>query len=233
MTGSGIYLISNLTNDKSYVGSTGRSVGFLKRWRYHVQDLNAGRHGNSHLQAAWNKYGADNIGFMVLEKCGDSELLRREVFWVNRLDSMNPKKGYNLVSPDRRIISAHTRAKMGLARRGVPLKTGHRNKIAEALMGNANALGHRHSEETRNKIRIAATGRASKLRGTKSPHTTKMLIARHAMRRAAYKKSAQFKVFKSFFYSGWSFQDIAYSFGRTTAWAWKVAKRYNLKREIA
>lgn len=166
-------------------------------------------------------------------KFGDSELLRREVFWVNRLDSMNPKKGYNLVSPDRRIISAHTRAKMGLARRGVPLKTGHRNKIAEALTGNANALGHRHSEETRNKIRIAATGRASKLRGTKSPHTTKMLIARHAMRRAAYKKSAQFKVFKSFFYSGWSFQDIAYSFGRTTAWAWKVAKRYNLKREIA
>lgn len=64
----GVYCIENLVNGKCYVGSAGGTKrGIRKRWNSHVFEFNANKHGNSHLQNAWNKYGAQNFLFYVLE----------------------------------------------------------------------------------------------------------------------------------------------------------------------
>lgn len=54
MSKSGIYRIVNLANDKFYIGS---AVNLERRWYMHRNRLNAGKHRNAHLQAAWSKYG--------------------------------------------------------------------------------------------------------------------------------------------------------------------------------
>lgn len=43
----GIYLITNLSNNKKYVGSTKDS--FKNRWYMHLQKLRKGSHPNLHL----------------------------------------------------------------------------------------------------------------------------------------------------------------------------------------
>lgn len=62
---SGIYQIRNIINNKIYVGST---VCFKNRWAVHLFLLDRNKHGNSHLQSAWNKYGKDNFIFEILEE---------------------------------------------------------------------------------------------------------------------------------------------------------------------
>lgn len=60
----GIYQIRNLINDKRYIGFTHK---FNARWTDHKKKLNQNRHGNPHLQTAWNKYGSENFVFEILE----------------------------------------------------------------------------------------------------------------------------------------------------------------------
>lgn len=53
ITTTGIYKITNIKNDKFYIGSTSES--FLKRWNHHINSLRRGTHKNMHLQSAFNK----------------------------------------------------------------------------------------------------------------------------------------------------------------------------------
>lgn len=66
--GPGVYAIVNLLNNKKYIGSTRK---LRKRFRQHFNDLYKGTHVNSILQRAYNKYGAEHFGFVVLERCDD------------------------------------------------------------------------------------------------------------------------------------------------------------------
>lgn len=68
-----IYWIKNTLNGKFYVGSTTQRY---VRWKTHRGQLNGNRHHCRHLQAAWNKYGADAFEFKVVEKVVDDALLQ-------------------------------------------------------------------------------------------------------------------------------------------------------------
>ena len=84
----GIYKILNKLNNKSYIGSTSES--FRKRWNLHKHHLVNGKHKNSHLQYAWNKYGSDNFEFIILEECNDkNKVLEREQYWIDSNDFEN------------------------------------------------------------------------------------------------------------------------------------------------
>lgn len=67
-----IYKITNLINNKVYIGST---KSYNRRISYHKSDLNNNKHINNHLQAAWNKYGKDNFLFEIVEEVKNSEEL--------------------------------------------------------------------------------------------------------------------------------------------------------------
>lgn len=84
----GIYKIINKNNGKFYIGSTSQS--FRKRWNLHRHQLNNDKHKNSHLQYSWNKYGAENFEFIIIEKCEDrNNVLNREQYYIDNEDFEN------------------------------------------------------------------------------------------------------------------------------------------------
>ncbi len=77
---SGIYVITNLVNNKIYIGST---VKLYNRAYEHLRTLKKGEHKNHHLQSSYNKYGEINFQFDLIEYCDKEELLEREQIWID------------------------------------------------------------------------------------------------------------------------------------------------------
>jgi len=91
---SGIYKITNTENNKVYIGS---SKNIDNRWKQHKCLLRSKNHHSQHLQYSWDKYGKDSFTFEVIE--GDilqEDLFIREQYWMDKLQSYNPKRGYNI-----------------------------------------------------------------------------------------------------------------------------------------
>ena len=88
----GIYSITNIINNKKYIGSTAKS--FNSRWKKHITNLKNGGHASHHLQSSWNKYGGDNFVFKIEEVVDSLEnLLNLERDYITKYDSYN--NGYN------------------------------------------------------------------------------------------------------------------------------------------
>ncbi len=72
---SGIYKIVNRVNGKYYVGSS-NNIGW--RTYSHFHKLKLGKHENSHLQNAWNKYGESAFEIVIVEELPKELLLITE-----------------------------------------------------------------------------------------------------------------------------------------------------------
>lgn len=71
----GVYEIVNRVNGKRYVGS---SKNIESRWGEHRRTAEKGIHHAIALQRAWDKYGADNFEFRILEECPVDDLISTE-----------------------------------------------------------------------------------------------------------------------------------------------------------
>lgn len=91
----GIYKITNIVNEKCYIG---QSHNIYDRWIRHrsrafqVNDSNY----NSYFYRSIRKYGLDKFRFEILEECVDSNLSEREKYYIGLFDSNNPLHGYNM-----------------------------------------------------------------------------------------------------------------------------------------
>lgn len=90
MLKSGVYAIVCVPTGQSYVGT---ATSLDHRSRSHLRKLIKGVHNNGLMQESFNKYGIENFDFVILEECTIAELLQRERFWVEELDSINT--GFN------------------------------------------------------------------------------------------------------------------------------------------
>lgn len=90
-----IYKITNKQNGKIYIGQTKTSID--KRWMGHIY---SSRNGNPHqrclIDKAIAKYGSDSFIVEEIEKCLDSELNDREIFWIDQYQSTDKNLGYNV-----------------------------------------------------------------------------------------------------------------------------------------
>lgn len=91
-----IYCITNLINNKMYIGQTVRT--WQERWNEH---LAAGRDINNNLPLyrAMRKYGQENFSISIIENCPDNELNEKEKYWIKEKQTwiaIHPNKGYNL-----------------------------------------------------------------------------------------------------------------------------------------
>ena len=91
---TGIYTVTNLIDGKMYVGY---ATNFTDRKSQHFKALEKGKHRNSYLQNAYNKYGKDNFKFEILEQCQDKFLTALEHYWCNLLNTHNKDFGYNIL----------------------------------------------------------------------------------------------------------------------------------------
>lgn len=149
---AGIYAIVHLPTGRRYIGS---AVNLRARHQGHDWRLRWNIHPNQHLQNAWNKYGAADFEFRILDYVVDkTELITTEQAWI---DALSP--AFNLRKRARSNIGLHFkmrlphtaehRRRLGESHRGKVLTAEHRAHIGAAIKG------YRHTPE-RN-ARISAT----------------------------------------------------------------------------
>lgn len=96
----GVYQILNLKNDKIYIGSSSHMNGGIKRrWYEHVTSLQNNCHANTHLQRAWNLYGAENFQFSIIEDIDrdKQKILEREQYYIDYFFKIKGKDNcYNI-----------------------------------------------------------------------------------------------------------------------------------------
>lgn len=134
---TGIYTITNIVNNKIYVGST--VVKFSTRKSQHLSKLRNNTHANRYLQYSFNKYGEDTFKFEVLEECSKEFCLSQEQYWINMLNVCNRKHGYN-INPTSSNCA------------GRKLSDEHKNKIR------IKNIGRKRSKESIEKMKKAKKG---------------------------------------------------------------------------
>lgn len=88
-----IYCITNLINNKRYVGKT--TLTIEERFKEHCRESKKQRYDKRPLYNAMNKYGIENFKVEELEHVEDESILsEREIFWINELQTYG-HNGYN------------------------------------------------------------------------------------------------------------------------------------------
>jgi group I intron endonuclease len=165
----GIYLITNLTNNKVYIGS---AISFRNRWKTHKYKLRNDKHDNQHLQRAWNKYGENNFKFEKIRLVKfDTMLVPCEQIYLDLYESYKKDKGYN-ISPTAGSnlgyrASEETKRKLSIAGKNhshpkwtKEQKAAH-SKLAKRKgwgFDNKNKAGQKLSQDHIQKIIVSLTG---------------------------------------------------------------------------
>jgi group I intron endonuclease len=166
----GIYKITNLVNNKVYIG---QSWDVLARFKSHRK-----KSTSVHLKSSIEKYGLDNFKFEILREFSKSGLTQLflnvfEIKYISDFKSYDPKFGYNKtfggegglpteetkqkigIKLKGRYFSSESRQRMSIARKGkthlVSKETGYAISIAR--------IGHSVLQETRDKISKSLTNR--------------------------------------------------------------------------
>jgi len=91
-----IYMIIDKTNNKIYVGQTRDILNRLRQYRYESKKLTK-RNINRDIGIALYEKGEKNFECVILEKCNSLvDLNMKEIKWIEKLDSKNVEKGYNM-----------------------------------------------------------------------------------------------------------------------------------------
>lgn len=171
-----MYMHTNKTNGKKYIGITGRDAEL--RW-----GANGCRY-KCHFASAIKKYGWDGFEHEILYSgLSKAEAQKLETELILEFNTTSVQCGYNMtfggeceipnevtrfkmsVARKRRITSDETRAKMSLSSRGNKHNLGHKcpdevkAKLSAAMAGKKNTLGHKLSDEHIAKIRASNIGK--------------------------------------------------------------------------
>lgn len=106
---SGIYKITNIVNNKIYIG---QSIDIQERWyqyKYKAFDKNEKGY-NSAIHLAMRKYGVENFLIEIIEECAPELLDERERFWIQELNCISPN-GYNILEGGQGIRREPSRCK--------------------------------------------------------------------------------------------------------------------------
>lgn len=172
------YKITNLINNKMYVGCTTTSL--KARWRKHV---NAAKENSKYMiQKAIFKYGSSNFEIIMLETYSSKEdMFAGEIKLITSLNTYNSPHGYNETVGGECFMlgkkhSEESKKKMSLASKGKPKSPAHRESLSEANKGNTlspesrlklsqslkdikHRVGAKASEETKDKLSKSHAGK--------------------------------------------------------------------------
>lgn len=114
----GIYCIENIVDSKKYIG---QSIDIEQRFRAHKSKLRNNKHGNAHLQSAWNLYQEYNFVFYVVEECDRCNLDDKERYYIALYNLTDDNFGYNFESggSESKNMSESTRKKISLSKQNL------------------------------------------------------------------------------------------------------------------
>lgn len=143
----GIYSITNLKNNKKYIG---QSINVYERWIHHKITLKGNYHSNRYLQRAYNNSSENNFEFQLLKVCKPKYLDRFEKLYIRIYNTNNRKYGYNLDSGGNEFKkhSIETKKKISkTVRKNHPLRGKHlsketRRKMSESHKGHIKSKKH-------------------------------------------------------------------------------------------
>jgi group I intron endonuclease len=92
-TQTGIYGILCKQRNKWYIG---QAKNLRLRINSHFAELRRNSHRNDHLQRAYDKYGESSFETYILEYCDQTELNTLEKFYIDKYESTQVDKGYNI-----------------------------------------------------------------------------------------------------------------------------------------
>jgi hypothetical protein len=150
-----IYIITNKTNDKSYIGQTRRTNPKL-RWNQHKCDT------RGILKNAFEKHGIENFEFKIICEIPNDKLNEKEKQEIQERNTIAPK-GYNLQDGGRcHDVHPLTREKQ------------------KALWGPSHPLwNQKHSDETKLKISKATRGENNPMYGKKHTEEVKAKMSKN------------------------------------------------------
>ena len=138
-----IYKITNLINNKVYIGQTRRSIE--NRWRDHCT-LTKSKH-RSLIRLAIAKYGQDSFKIEIIDNCQSiDELNTKEQVRIQEYNSLSPS-GYNLDSGGKsKIVHAESRKKMSLSKIGKSNPHTDQSKKKLSLIKKGVKFSNKHKE---------------------------------------------------------------------------------------
>jgi len=151
-----IYCITNLVNNKKYVGQTINDPE--DRWKQHV---NYSRRSKFAIHNAFTKYGIDSFNFEVIDESANNidELNDLEEFYISFYDTFYGH-GYNMTSGgDNALHTEETKKKISEGNKSKKLSEEAKKKIGDANRGNTYWVGKSHSEESKQKMSITRKDR--------------------------------------------------------------------------
>jgi group I intron endonuclease len=123
----GVYKITNLKNNKVYIGSTTKTL--YSRKRSHFLKLKNNIHFNTHLQLSFNKYGENFFTFEILAICKEEHTVILENFFIKLYSSHLKDKGYNMAIPLELPVP-------NISNKGKKFSEDHKEKISYSLKRN-------------------------------------------------------------------------------------------------
>lgn len=157
----GVYCITNTVNGKKYVGS---SANVLKRLGHHCRVLRYKQHHNTHLQAAYNKYGEESFTGNALLYCNESDLLMHEQYYI---DTLKPEYNKNPIAGRTAGVKRSLESRLKYSERMRNLSDVTKQRMSQAKKGKV------ASAEARQKMSLAQKGKKHNL----SPQGRAVIIA--------------------------------------------------------
>ena len=197
-----VYKITNLVNNKVYIGQTTKTL--QSRKLRHIQDAN--NNVDTYFARAILKYGANSFKWQVICICPNMDSLNKtEQYYIAYYNSMDNTVGYNLQSGGKYcIMSDRTKEKLSRIRRGKnhPMygkkhSLEARKKIKEAMRSRIEdpdyvppMLGKKASKETLKKMSKASSGKNNYWYGKKlsKEHRKKLSIRKSGKNNPFYGK---------------------------------------------
>lgn len=182
-----IYKITNLANNKIYIGQTIQD--YEVRWNTHKSELRGNKHNNKHLQGAWNIYGENSFKFELIHIVECSTIQRRQTMlnilekkYIRELNLLNDNFGYNIASGGNNGNNfagktvqemEEIKKKWSESKKGEKnyLYGKHRTNEIKTKISEGNK-GKKRTEETRRKLSEANKGKTAWNKGLKMPSMT-------------------------------------------------------------
>lgn len=158
-----IYKITNIVNNKSYIGYTKNPSA---RWKAHKN-----HQGSNLIFQAIKKYGIDKFKFKIIAK----DIVENEQKYIEKYNTLAPN-GYNLTEggslPPNHKGKTYKEIYKNLKEAEQQRLKRHLKQIQTGGYG-----PKKHKEETKNKISVALTGKNNPMYGKKQSNKTKQLIS--------------------------------------------------------